>query len=69
MGASSLLEPLAFGGTASSLLPFEVVTLVRDPSVGGVMLVLANALIVVYLMQRRAAFTTLFLPGGNHGIR
>jgi uncharacterized membrane protein (DUF2068 family) len=55
--------------TTSSLLPIEVVTLVRHPSAGRVMLVLVNALIVVYLIQRRAAFTTLFLSGGNHGIR
>jgi uncharacterized membrane protein (DUF2068 family) len=56
-------------GTTFSLLPFEVVTLVRHPSAGRVTLVLTNALIVVYLIQRRAAFTTLFLSGGNHGIR
>lgn len=55
--------------TTASLLPFEVITLVRHPSAGRVMLVLVNALIVVYLVQRRAAFTTLFLSGGNHGIR
>jgi uncharacterized membrane protein (DUF2068 family) len=33
--------------TTSSLLPIEVVTLVRHPSAGRVMLVLVNALIVV----------------------
>lgn len=55
--------------TTSSLLPFELVTLVRHPSAGRVMLVLVNALILLYLIQRRAAFTTLYLSGGNHGIR
>ncbi len=42
-------------GTTSSLLPFEVVSLVRHFSAGRVVLLFVNALIVVYLLQRRIA--------------
>lgn len=47
----------------SLFLPFEIVTLARHPSTGRVMLLLVNALIVIYLLWRRVAVTT-----NSHGV-
>lgn len=40
-------------GTTSSLLPWEVVTLIRHPSIGRIAILLVNVLIVAYLVRSR----------------
>ena len=42
--------------TTASLIPFEVLTLARHPSTGRILLLLVNALILAYLVQRRHTF-------------
>lgn len=65
-GVSSLVEGWALHrryrwsrwlivGATSCLLPFEVVALIRHLAPGRVVLLLGNALIVAYLIQRRVA--------------
>lgn len=39
-------------------LPFEVVMIIRHPSAGHVVLLLVNALIVLYLLERRVLLST-----------
>jgi uncharacterized membrane protein (DUF2068 family) len=40
-------------GTTSSLLPWEVVTLIRHPSIGRIAILVVNVLIVAYLVRSR----------------
>jgi uncharacterized membrane protein (DUF2068 family) len=67
-GASSLVEGWALYqrfwwsawlivGTTSAVIPLEVIAVIRHPSAVRITLLVANVLIVVYLIHRRAAVT------------